>query len=541
MTKLPNRKGFTFSDPLEIIIGGVSANIANLLKPTSRAIHETIILISDGKIWHEINVLDHGGDTSDLEAFGRFVNIMNLNLSDFGIITDNEEPVNSFMDYIELAKHHKPHGYLDIEKLHKYLQREQLPSHKQTIKETIRYIDNKGINISKYIEETEASKQSIINGYKPQNSETMNTKKTAPEMLKESIQNAEPPIEEVVDEIPKMSASDAFGENENLPDLPIGPEGQTYIPDAITEASAEVTTLANFGSINVSSIKELKGLKAETESIIKKYPVIEVTDDETLAVITKSINEVRKHCTTLDGKTGVLENAKKFLNTLKSNIDLVVSDAVKPRRELLAKLEASKLKYEEAEELRLAEERRKELEVVTERQNRIFELGGTFDGTNYIYGSKSITPGLLVSDISFLNFIKEIEIEKQAQKLIADELASKDAEIEKLRKLLALAGMTTETVEPSSNEVVEPKQSEPGSTPEPATQGYQLPTIEHKPLNRYDLENTQHLENPAFQKARVIFAKGCSYTADSILKILEDGGKSQAIKDFCAVLKQPIT
>lgn len=487
MTKLPNRKGFTVSDPIEILIGGKPTSIANLLKPTSKAVHETIILISDGKIWHEINVLDHGGDTSDLEAFGQFVNVMNLSLSDFGIITDTEQPIEHFMDYIELAKIHKPHSYLDIEKLHKYLKKEGIPCDKKSIKEWLNIATKRSQTVSQLIDWFEHDKFLIINGDKPQNSETMSTKKTAPE-------DVQPPIEEVVNEIPKISASEAFGD-----ELPVGPVGQTYIPDPNTEPETttvedftnkvvSVTSLSTLGSFDISGIEELKGLKAETESILKKHPVIEVTDEATLATITKSINEVRKHCTALDGKNGVLENAKKFLNTLKSNIDLVVSDAVKPRRDLLTKLEANKTAYEN-EKIRIANE----------------------------------------------------EAEK-AKALISKELAEKDAEIEKLRNLLALAGMTTEAVEPSSNEDVELNpESTIKTTSAPPTPTYSLPAVEHLPLNRYDLENIQHLENPAFNKARVIFAKGCSYTADSILKILEDGGKSQAIKDFCAVLKKPIS
>ena len=106
MPKLSKTKSFSVSDEIiEVDFQGTICEVANLLR--SGITNQTIILVAHNDKWHEINVLNLGGDDSNLQAFQNFVESMKLSLVDLGITTENikkTSPVLTHDDFMMLSE-----------------------------------------------------------------------------------------------------------------------------------------------------------------------------------------------------------------------------------------------------------------------------------------------------------------------------------------------------------------------------------------------------------------------------------------------------
>jgi len=121
MSKLSKPKSFSVSNEIiEVDFQGTKCQCANLLK--SGITNKTIVLVDYGDKWHEINVLDLGGDDSNLQAFKNFIETMKLGLADLGIISEvvKTDYELKHQDFMELSEKFPPYDYIQIAVLHEY-------------------------------------------------------------------------------------------------------------------------------------------------------------------------------------------------------------------------------------------------------------------------------------------------------------------------------------------------------------------------------------------------------------------------------------
>lgn len=540
MPKLSKPKSFSVSNEIiEVDFQGTICECANLLK--SGLVNQTIVLIAHNDKWHEINVLDLGGDDSNLQAFENFISTMNLSLVDLGIIQESEVKKTSVAlthdDFMELSEKFPGYDYIQIAVLHEYNLAQNDKSHKAELKEWLQVCTRDKISVKELIENREVEKQKII----------MKTEKIAPER-------------------------DTF--DEDVQDLEVATDGQMAIPvESIKVVEAEVIpvvipavasakkpiSLQVFETLTPERISELQGLNESQLKIVKDNPVVQITDKTTYELAKKTAATLLKASTAIDGSTGIEATATKYLNTFKSMLKNALQPIAKLTRDPYDQQKTIISTWENAELLKEQALQRAKLAKIKIRTDELFAVPFTFNGSIYSIGTVYCTPSQVetASDIDFNVIVENGKAIKTA--LDAELLAqsAKDDEIAALKKKLAafeaLQNMSNTEIEP---EAVVPTVLAPVANTVPALvtapvqaentapTAYVLPQPENVLLNKIDLENLEHIEKPAYQKCRSYYVRGLKDVAGLIDGILNDPDvtikKSVKITELVETLKKSV-
>ena len=549
MPKLSKTKSFSVSDEIiEVDFQGTICEVANLLK--SGITNQTIILVAHADKWHEINVLDLGGDDSNLEAFKNFVETMKLSLVDFGIVSKDVKTDSNLthQDFMDLQNEFPEYDYIKISKLHDW---EVATGRNWSIFEkrlTLRMLTRDKKTIEDYIKENDLQQKQNIENMKSQ---------------------AGTPIEEL-----EVTEGDKLGIPVEKTDLaPVNAEvikNENTTPTASVPAKKPIS-IQVFETLTPERISELQGLKEKQLEIVNKNPVIKKITDKTsyeLAKKTKSV--LLKASTAIDGKDGIEATATKYLNTFKNMLKDALSPIAKLTRDAYDEQSQIISAWENAEALREQAEQRAKLEKIQNRTNELFDVPFTFNGTIYSIGTVYVTPSQVetATDEDFKVIVENGKSIKQALDAEAALQAGKDKEIADLKAQLAafmaLQNMSntdhepeevkTDTVEkpanthinlPTNNTVQNPVSTTQAAPPAPQAPApaYNLPDPKNEPLNRLDLENAEHLEKPAYIKCRTFFIRGMKELSAEIEFILNDVApnpikKSERIQNLLEIIKK---
>jgi hypothetical protein len=534
MPKLSKTRSFTVSnETITVDFKGTSCECANLLK--SGIMNQTTILVAYEDKWHEINVLDLGGDDTNLEAFKNFVETMKLKLSDLGITTVEQEKSNvlTHEDFMSLSEKFPPHDYIAISLLNDYNVKSGGKASVDELNDWLKVCQRDGITINELIQKRESEKQK------------------------------------------SLMKTDNFDEPM---DLEVGPDNQTAIPvETITVVAPEVVentvtildtppaqvkkpiSLQVFETLTPERISELQGLNDKQIEIVKKNPIVQITDKTSYELAKKTAATLLKASTDIDGAKGIEATATKYLNTFKTMLKNALGPIALITREPYDKQKTIISTWENAEEIRLQAEQRAKLAKIKLRTDELFAVPFTFNGSIYSIGTVYCTPSQVetVSDEDFKIIVengKVIKTALDAEALVQSAKDLKIAELEaKLAKLEALENMSNTEPEAVSPANVPVNNSQPVNTV-PATQSvptqpintaaaYVLPPQENVLLNRIDLENVEHLEKPAYQKCRSYYVRGLKDVAGLIEGIMNDDTpntikKSERITNLCVILKK---
>lgn len=551
MPKLSKPKSFSVSnETIEVDFQGTTCEVANLLK--SGITNQTIILVAHADKWHEINVLDLGGDDSNLQAFKNFVETMKLSLVDLGIISENVKTNYDLthQDFMSLSIQFPEYDYIQISKLHDW---ELATGRNWSIFEkrlTLKMLTRDKKTIESYIKENSLPEKNIEN----------------------MESNNETPIQEL-----EITEENQLGIPVKKIDLaPVNAEvinNENTTPAASVPAKKPIS-IQVFETLTPERISELQGLKEKQLEIVKKNPVIKKITDKTsyeLAKKTKSV--LLKASTAIDGNDGIEATATKYLNTFKNMLKKALQPIAKITRDAYNEQTEIISAWENAEALREQAEQRAKLEKIQKRTDELFAVPFTFNGTIYSIGTVYCTPSQVetATDEDFKVIVESGKAIKQALDAEALINSEKDKEIAKLRAQLAAMGVVSEisntepepevknvTVQkPMNNGPSEPAVNEPANNtvekPAPTTQAalqpktpapaYNLPSPDNEPLNRLDLENAEHLEKPAYIKCRTFFIRGMKELSTEIEFILNDASpnpvkKSERIQNLLEIIKK---
>jgi len=554
MPKLSKPKSFSVSnETIEVDFQGTTCEVANLLK--SGITNQTIVLVTHADKWHEINVLDLGGDDSNLEAFKNFVETMKLTLVDLGIVSENVKTDYNLthQDFMDLQNEFPEYDYIKISKLHDW---EVATGRNWSIFEkrlTLRMLTRDKKTIEDYIKENDLSK-------------------------KQKIENMESQAETLIQEL-EITEGNRLGIPVEKIDLTpvnaevIKTETTTTISETVSEKPAKKPiSIQVFETLTPERISELQGLKEKQLEIVKNNPVIKKITDKTsyeLAKKTKSV--LLKASTAIDGKDGIEATATKYLNTFKNMLKNALLPIAKLTRDAYDEQSQIISAWENAEALREQAEQRSKLEKIQKRTNELFAVPFTFNGTIYSIGTVYVTPSQVetATDEDFKVIVENGKAIKQALDAEAESQAGKDKEIADLKAQLAAfmalqnmsntdaepAEVKTETVEksiptdlPTNNTVKNPvSTTQEASQPQTPAPVYNLPSPDNEPLNRLDLENAEHLEKPAYIKCRSFFIRGMKELSAEIEFILNDSTpnstpnpikKSERIQNLLEIIKK---
>ncbi len=483
--KLKKTKTFSVSNNTDIVtLEGIEYPIANLLK--SGIVNQTIVLLGHDELWHEIDVLNLGGDNSDLTNFKNFVELANLKLSDL-IPLKKPEPKNYDVihdDHVALSEEFPQFDYIKIGKLCSYYGKK---SSVYLLRQDLRICTERNITIEQWIEQMEnlnkktmdninRSRDRIIQlgkiGFK-QNAKkefefdgfivTQNSVDNDTDEVWNSFLSMVPTptnqidIETVINEV-----EPATGQREEavrfISVVKNNPEpfkeSNTDVTSTTTPAPAEPlpakkpVSLQTISSLTPDRITDLSGLTEQQHEIVKQNPFIAVTDKKSLETAKKQRAVLLKASTAIDGTSGIQATAKKYLNTFKATLDNFLSSTAKITREAYDKQNAEIVKYENAEALRIAEEQRLKVEKINGRTNRLFNVPMVFNGTVYQIGTLYILPSQIenATDDEFELLFNQAVAIKNALDAASEIEKNKDAEIAELkRKLAELTGTSLET------------------------------------------------------------------------------------------------
>jgi len=576
MSKLSKPKSFSVSNEIiEVDFQGTTCQCANLLK--SGITNQTIVLIDYGGKWHEINVLDHGGDDSNLQAFANFIETMNLGLVDLGIISEKVKTDYSLkhQDFMELSEKFPPHDYIQISKLNDYNVKQGLKDSVYELKSWLQVCQRDKISIDELIQNREIEKQEIINEEKSKN--IMKAGQVIPGEYAPEV--PEVPVEsiEVVDvEVVNNSPAEFI-------EVKTGLSGEQKTSALVAEFNLPKTpakkpiSLQVFETLTPERISELQGLNERQLQIVKENPVVKtITDKTSYELAKKTAAVLLKASTAIDGKEGIQTLGMKYLNNFKDLFKKSTDPIIRITRDPYDEQKTIISSWENSELLREQAEQRAKLAKIKKRTDELFAVPFTFNGTIYSIGTVYCTPSQVetATDEDFAVIVENGKTIKQALDAEALKNDAKDKEIEDLKaKLAALTGLAEmsntepETVvvhKPSGNGPtqtvpVELKSSpanqvsnfmNPNVTEKPAVTvptnttipAYVLPSIENTLLNALDLKNAEHLEKPAYIKCRGYYVQGLIDVAKEIEFILNDAvpnpvKKSERISNLCTILK----
>jgi len=566
MSKLSKPKSFSVSNEIiEVDFQSTKCQCANLLK--SGITNQTIVLVDYGGKWHEINVLDLGGDDSNLQGFKNFIETMKLSLVDLGIINESVKTDYSLkhQDFMDLSERFPSYDYIQISQLNDYnISQGRGGIHELT--DWLRVCDRDKVSISELIEGLKSKKEAY---------------------LKEINNNKNMSTEKIVTE------RDTF--DETVSELEIHENGQTAIPtERIEVVSAEIVSnetvkssalvaeydlpkipakkpisLQVFETLTPERISELQGLNERQLQIVKENPVVKtITDKTSYELAKKTAATLLKASTAIDGSAGIEATATKYLNTFKSMLKNALQPIAKLTRDPYDEQKTIISSWENAELLREQAEQRAKLAKIKLRTDELFSVPFTFNGTIYSIGTVYCTPSQVetATDEDFKIIVENGKTIKQALDAELAIQAGKDKEIADLKaKLAALTQLSemsnteplTPVVDTANNPALNTVPArELKSSPANQVENFmnpalgekftpELPAAENKLLNALDLEHLEHVAKPAYIKCRGYYVRGLKEAAAEIEFILNDVApntikKSERIANLCVILKQSV-
>jgi len=573
MPKLSKPKSFSVSSEIvEVDFKGTICETANLLK--SGIVNQTIVLVSYNDKWNEINVLNLGGDDSNLQAFKNFIETMKLGLSDLGIIAEKIIKTSTVLthdDFMMLSEKFPVADYIQISLLNDYNVKSGGKSSIDVLTDDLKVITRDNITVDRYIFRRENNKQKII---------TKAGKIIPGEYSQEISKTMETQENEVRELEVKIDGQTAISvETIQVHEAVILP-AESVMPATNQEAEKPVTTAKKpisiqvFETLTPERISELQGLNERQLQIVKENPVIAITDKKTYEEAKKTAAVLLKASTAIDGSAGIEATATKYLNTFKSMLKNALQPIAKLTRDPYDEQKIIISTWENTELLREQAEQRAKLEKIKKRTDELFAVPFTFNGSIYSIGTVYCTPSQVetATDEDFKIIVENGKTIKQALDAELEIQAGKDKEIAELKaKLAALTQLSeisnTEPEIPANTLPVTPASSIPASIhnsvgPQSASMNqvtknsilgqtetekpaYILPSIENTLLNALDLKNAEHLEKPAYIKCRGYYVQGLIDTAKEIEFILNDNlpnavKKSERIANLCEILKKSV-
>ena len=556
MPKLSKTKSFSVSDEIiEVDFQGTICEVANLLR--SGITNQTIILVAHNDKWHEINVLNLGGDDSNLQAFQNFVESMKLSLVDLGITTENIKKTSSVLthdDFMMLSEKFPVADYIQISLLNDYNVKSGGKSSIDVLTDDLKVITRDGITVDRYIFRRENDKKELLNKIK---SKTM-------EIQENEVQELEVrPAGQTAIPVETIQVHEAIV----LPAESVMPATNHETGKPATSAKKPIS-IQVFETLTPERISELQGLNESQLAIVKNNPVIQITDKTSYELAKKTAATLLKASTAIDGSTGIEATATKYLNTFKSMLKNALQPIAKLTRDPYDEQKTIISTWENAELLRNQAIEREKLQRIKKRTDELFAVPFTFNGSIYSIGTVYCTPSQVetATDEDFKTIVDNGKTIKQALDAELEIQAGKDKEIAELKAKLAKLEMlknmsnseiaveiATETAVETTNKPVQQPATTEKITYESTvktvavgpTTSYVLPSIENTLLNALDLKNAEHLEKPAYIKCRGYYVQGLIDTAKEIEFILNDNlpnavKKSERIANLCAILKKSV-
>ena len=552
MPKLSKTKSFSVSDEIiEVDFQGTICEVANLLR--SGITNRTIILVAHNDKWHEINVLNLGGDDSNLQAFKNFVETMKLSLVDLGITNENikkTSPVLTHDDFMMLSEKYPVADYIQISLLNDYNVKSGGKASIDVLIDDLKVITRDGITVDLYIFKKENDKLELL-----KKSKAMQTEQVQELEVRPASQTAIP-VESIEVPVNNIEVHDAV----------VLPEIKTEI----TAPTKKPISIQVFETLTPERISELQGLNESQLAIVKNNPVIQITDKTSYELAKKTAATLLKASTAIDGSTGIEATATKYLNTFKNMLKNALQPIAKLTRDPYDEQKTIISTWENAELLKQQAIEREKLQRIKKRTDELFAVPFTFNGSVYSIGTVYCTPSQVetATDEDFLIIVnngKAIKMALDAEALAQSAKDQRIAELEaKLAKLEMLENMSNtepeavnvpatvhvaKTVEPTVIQKIEnpvPENSILGQTEtkKPA-QTYVLPDTENELLNRLDMKNIQHIENLNYLKCRGYYVQALKDTAEEIEFILNDATpnpikKSERISILCEILKKSV-
>lgn len=509
MPTLKKSKSFTVSSQtMFVTIQDKEYEIANLLK--SGLLNQNIVLLAVDDLWHEINALDLGGDDSNLLNFKNYVEQFNLTVADLGITTKKTPKDYELKqaDYEQLQKEFPRYDYIKIAILDSYMKESKQTTGMYAIREILKMLTKKEVEIKDYIAVNKAQIQEIINNDKPkiiemkavnQIEETpegirlWNRLKNLSELGVNVSQNGDyyegygftvttTSVEEDTDEewnslIERIAAAAAAG---TYP-LQVGENNQTAIPEAIElvgPLSGEIAafnlplvpdptpakkpiSLQTISSLVPERISELNGLKELQNKIVADNPFIKITDAKTLKKAKEAKATLLKASTAIDGTKGILANFVTHANQFIKMGKEFLNPLAQITREAHDKQAVEIITFENAEAIRIQNEQKEALAKINDRTKRLFDIPMVFNGELYTIGTLAVLPSQIEksTDEEFQALVNQgIAI----QSALSSAESAKDKQIAaleaKLKALMLLNGMTNvaNAPLPPTEPVVEP-------------------------------------------------------------------------------------
>lgn len=562
MPKLSKPKSFSVSSEIvEVDFQGTICETANLLK--SGIVNQTIVLVSHNDKWNEINVLNLGGDDSNLQAFKNFIETMKLGLSDLGIVAEKTIKTSTVLthdDFMMLSEKYPVADYIQISLLNDYNVKSGGKSSIDVLTDDLKVITRDNITVDRYIFRRENDKKELLKKIK---SKTMKTQENEVQELEVKTDGQTViPVEAIqVHEAVVLPAESVMH----------GTNQETEKPATTAKKPISIQV---FETLTPERISELQGLNERQLQIVKDNPVIAITDKKTYEEAKKTAAVLLKASTAIDGSAGIEATAAKYLNTFKSMLKNALQPIAKLTRDPYDEQKTIISTWENAELLRNQAIEREKLQRIKKRTDELFAVPFTFNGSIYSIGTVYCTPSQVetATDEDFKTIVDNGKTIKQALDAELEIQAGKDKEIAELKaKLAALTQLSeisnTEPEIPANTLPVTPASNVPASIhnsvgPQSASMNqvtknsilgqtetekpaYILPSIENPLLNALDLKNVEHLEKPAYIKCRGFYVQGLIDTAKEIEFILNDNlpnavKKSERIANLCEILKKSV-
>jgi len=556
MPKLSKTKAFSVSSEIiEVDFQGQICEVANLLK--SGILNQTIVLVSHNDKWHEINVLNLGGDDSNLQAFKNFVETMKLSLVDLGITTETIKKTSTVLthdDFLMLSEKYPVADYIQISLLNDYNVKSGGKSSIDTLIDDLKVITRDGITVDRYIFRRENNKLELL--------------KKSKIMQTENVQELEIlPSGEMIIPVEKIEVHDAVilpADPVNLPKTENVPSDSYDLP----KTNKKPISLQVFETLTPERISELQGLNERQIAIVKENPVITIIDKASYELAKKTAATLLKASTAIDGSAGIEATATKYLNTFKNMLKTALGPIAKLTRDPYDKQKEIISSWENAELLKQQALEREKLQRIKLRTDELFAVPFTFNGSIYSIGIVYCTPSQVetATDEDFLIIVNNGKAIKQAldaealvQSAKDQRIAELEAKLAKLEMLENMSNTESEKVSPAIPVANNPAPlnntvqsvtdiSNPNLKPNEVQKTvfaptYTLPAQDNILLNRLDLENVEHLEKPAYIKCRGYYVRGLKDVANSIEFILNDAApnpikKSERISVLCEILKK---
>lgn len=584
----PLKKSYEASEEnVHVKISGKVYRCANLKK--SGILNKTTILLAHNDVWNEINVLDIGGDNSNLDKFKLHIELNNYKLSDLGIYEESNEPKNYDLTHDDRMILDAKYGfsYIHIFNLEEHLKRFGYKSGIHNVSKTLEHIKENGRTIQEYINYEEIQANEIINNSNKsvkmgQNQEIKQTQRIefltslgfewnksesvyvckygtpeSPARFEVSIRSIEDDDDENWGKLVERIEFSVPQQEIKTPSLPAEP---------ITESAPakKPVSLETIGNLSPERITEFTAIKATQEQAIKDNPYVEVKTKEDYAKAKKYVSNLLKASTAIDSPTnGIKANKNKFLKQLNSVLDTFLDSMSGMTRKAHDKQKLQVTKWESEEALRIQREQKAEMEKIKTRTDLLFAVPMTFNGTHYSIGTLYIVPSQIkdLSDDEFNALVTQASGIKAGIDAAALANSDKDKQIAELKAMLEkLTGTTaaevasdpvkTESpidepkVQPISASVNQAKNTTSSiPTQQPAQNGeyvYTQPSDDNKLLLAFDLENLQHIEKQAFLKCRAYYIRGLKEAGVAIETIFSDSTvekKAGPLKELGNTLK----